>query len=463
MPCDEKRARKLLAAGRARVHRLYPFAIRLIDRHVEDCQFQPLELATDPGSKTTGLALVRIATENDQGERSIVVLNLLELIHRSMEISRNLASRASLRRGRRGRNTRYRAPRFDNRRRANGWLAPSLQHRVDGICNWVRRLRRLAPVTGLGQELVRFDTQLMQNPEISGVEYQRGELAGFEVREYVLAKWNYRCAYCDKKDAPLNLDHVQAQSKNGSNRVSNLAAACIPCNQKKGNRDVREFVKDPARLKRILTQLKTPLRDAAAVNSTRWALYQALKREGLPVSTSTGGRTKYNRVTHGIPKTHALDAACIGKVASVAGWRRPTLSIKASGRGAYQRTRINAYGFPIGRLIREKKVLGFQTGDMVVADVTTGKKVGRYFGRVAVRRTGSFNIQTKEDVVQGISHKYCKVVQTADGYGYQHVPAPSLTEEGQLPGFLPHPGAAASPKGSLCELARRRRGIHRNS
>ena len=62
---------------------------------------------------------------------------------------------------------------------------------------WVNRIRKYVPITGISQELVKFDTQAMQNPEVSGVEYQQGELAGYEVREYLLEKWDRRCAYCD--------------------------------------------------------------------------------------------------------------------------------------------------------------------------------------------------------------------------------------------------------------------------
>ena len=75
-----------------------------------------------------------------------------------------------------------------------------------------------------------------------------------------------------------------------------------------------------------------------------------------------------------MPKTHALDAVCVGEVEAVTDWRRPTLAIKATGRGSYQRTRLDKYGFPRGYLMREKSVKGFQTGDMVRATVTKGKK-----------------------------------------------------------------------------------------
>ena len=416
MPCTEKRARLLLARGRARVHRLIPFVIRLVDRQAEDCAFQPLCLKLDPGSKTTGMALVR-----EQGD-TVVVLNLMELLHRGRKISETLTSRSQMRHRRRGANLRHRAPRFLNRcNQKPGWLAPSLQHRVNSTMAWVGKLCRYTPVTAISTELVRFDMQQLQNPEISGIEYQQGTLAGYEAREYLLEKWGRTCAYCEVKDVPLQMEHIIPKAKGGSNRISNLCLACGPCNRKKNAQDVRDFVKDPAKLARILAQAKAPLKDAAAVNSTRWALTQALQATGLAVETGSGGLTKFNRTRLGIPKTHALDAACVGTVGAIRDSNRPTLRIQCTGRGSYQRTRLTAQGFPRGYLMRKKQVHGFQTGDMVKAVVPTGKKAGTHCGRVAVRASGSFNIQTPQGAVQGISYRYCQVVQRNDGYGYQQV------------------------------------------
>lgn len=178
------------------------------------------------------------------------------------------------------------------------------------------------------------------------------------------------------------------------------------------------LAKDPARLKRILAQAKAPLKDAAAVNSTRWALFQALKTTGLPVETGSGGRTKFNRTRLGIPKTHALDAACVGEVADVRRPAQPTLQVKCSGRGSRSRTRNDAFGFPRGYLMRAKSVRGFRTGDMVRATVPAGKKAGVHTGRVAVRSTGSFNIQTSAGVIQGTHHRHCRVLSRGDGYSF---------------------------------------------
>ena len=415
MPCSEKRARLMLDRGRARIHRVLPFVIRLVDRKAGNSEFQPIRLKLDPGSKITGIALVM------EKKEAITVLNLFDLVHRGHQISKALASRRALRRGRRSRNLRYRAPRFLNRgNKGLGWLAPSLMHRVHTTLSWVKkRLQRWVPISTLSTELVRFDMQLMQNAEISGVEYQQGELQGYEVREYLLEKWGRKCVYCDKQDLPLQAEHIVTKANGGSSRVSNLTLACQPCNQKKGSQDIREFLKhDPARLSRITAKAKAPLRDAAAVNATRWKLLESLKETGLAVEASTGGRTKFNRSRLGIPKTHALDAVCVGEVNAVADWQRPTLEIKCSGRGSYQRTSVTAQGFPRGYLMRQKQVHGFQTGDLVKAVVHSGKKAGTHVGRVAIRASGSFNIQTSEGVIQGIAHRHCSIMQRNDGYGY---------------------------------------------
>jgi hypothetical protein len=170
---------------------------------------------------------------------------------------------------------------------------------------------------------------------------------------------------------------------------------------------------------RSKAQAKRPLKDAAAVNTTRWALFNALKATGLSVATGTGGQTKWNRFRLGIPKSHALDAACAGKVETLAGWEVPEFGIKVAGRGAYKRTQLDAYGFPRGYLTRQKRIRGLQTGDMVRADVPSGKKAGVHIGRVAVRARGSFDVQTPTGVVQGINAKHCTILNRADGYGYQ--------------------------------------------
>jgi 5-methylcytosine-specific restriction endonuclease McrA len=411
-PMHPGRARVLLTQGKAAVYRRYPFTI-ILKRVVEQPDPHPLRVKLDPGSKVTGIALVNDAT----GE----VVWAAELTHRGEQIKRRMASRRTVRHSRRQRKTRYRKPRFQNRHKRKGTLPPSLESRVCNVVTWVRRLMHLCPVSAISQELVRFDMQALENPDIEGVEYQRGTLAGYEVREYVLLKWNRQCAYCDVRDVPLELDHIHPRSKDGSGRVSNLTLACRPCNQLKSNQDMREFLRDdPSRFVRILTHLKAPLRDAAAVNATRWALYERLQTLGVPVEGGSGGLTKYNRVTRGLDKTHWLDAACVGRSTpehlNVKGVM--PLQMMATGHGSRQMCRMDRFGFPRTGPKQTKRVKGFQTGDVVRAVVTSGTKQGSYVGKVAVRASGSFNITTKHGTVQGISHRCCTLIVRSDGYSY---------------------------------------------
>ncbi|MBV8315218.1 MAG: RRXRR domain-containing protein [Planctomycetaceae bacterium] len=442
MPCSEKRARQLLERRRAVVHRLYPFTIRLKDRIGGDVQ--PVRIKLDPGSTVTGLAVVR---EHDAGQH---VLCLAEITHRGHTVAKGMKSRSAYRRRRRTANLRYREPRFDNRRRPDGWLTPSMRSRIGNILTWVARLRRVCPVAALSQERVKFDLQQMEDPEISGAEYQQGTLAGYELREYLLEKWGRTCAYCGEKDVPLQIEHIHPKSKGGSDRVSNLVLACEPCNRRKGNRPVEVFLKDTIQdpdeaakvLAKILKQAKAPLKDVAAVNATRWELFRRLQATGLPVETGSGGRTKWNRIRLDIPKSHALDAACVGDVEAVSGWQIPVLKIEAKGRGQYQRTNVTDCGFPRGEpFLSRKMVRGFRTGDIVKAVVTTGTKIGTYLGRVAVRKTGDFKVKTANGPVDHLSWKACTVQQRADGYAYSL--GETIVKSVQYVADLLHPTAQA--------------------
>jgi 5-methylcytosine-specific restriction endonuclease McrA len=267
---------------------------------VEEVQVPDIRLKIDPGSRTTGMAIV------NQGSGQVVFA--AEIEHRGEAIKQALDARRAIRRSRRSRKTRYRKPRFLNRMRPEGWLPPSLKSRISNIETWVNRLALFYPISGISMELVKFDTQLLENPKICGIEYQQGELAGYEVREYLLCKWGGRCAYCSKTDIPLQIEHIIPESRGGSDRVSNLTLACEDCNQRKGTKTAAEFG-----FAEIEQQAKEPLKDAAALNATRWILIDRLKGFGLPVETGSGGLTKYNRTERDLPKAHWIDAACVGK------------------------------------------------------------------------------------------------------------------------------------------------------
>lgn len=406
-PCKPSTARRLLNAGKAAVFRRYPFTI-ILKKEVTATP-EPLTLKIDPGSKVTGFALL----QNDQ------VLFGAELTHRGQSIKTNLETRRGIRRSRRHRHTRYRQPRFLNRVRPKGWLAPSLQHRVDTTLTWVNRLRRVAPIGEIVQELVRFDLQQLENPEISGIEYQQGTLLGCEVREYLLNKWDRKCAYCGAENVPLQVEHIHPRSKGGTNRISNLALACEPCNQKKGTQEIAQFLSQkPDLLSRILAQAKRPLKDAAAVNSTRWALFNALKQTGLPVSVGSGGLTKFNRTRLNLPKQHWLDAACVGHVETLRVMVNQPLQIASKGWGSRQMVQTDKYGFPRRGYKAKRKVSGWNTGDIV--SVAAGKYAGLAGKRLkTVRFKGDFDIRLDSDTVISVSRNHIKPIHRKDGYEYK--------------------------------------------
>ena len=421
MPCTPARARLLLKQNKAAILRRYPFTLILRVAR-PDAIPQPLRLKIDPGSRTSGLAVTNDAT----GE----VVWAAELTHRGVQVHKALQKRAAVRRGRRQRHTRYRKPRFLNRRRPKGWLPPSLLSRMRNVETWVARLMRWCPICALSYEVARFDTQALQHPEIAGTAYQHGTLAGYELKEYLLLKWGHRCAYCKQTGIALQVEHLVPKTRGGSHRVSNLTLACERCNRKKGNRTAQEFG-----FPHLQAQAGLPLRDAAAVNSIRWALYERLKCSGLPVETSTGGRTKWNRTQRDIPKAHWLDAANVGQSTPPRlHWRhvRPLL-IRAMGQQSRQMCRMDAQGFPRTRAKKPGAKHAFRTGDIVRAVVPAHlANKGVHVGRMAARANGAFTIATRRGTVTDIGYRYCTRLQRNDGYGYL---TPSMKECSFLPIF----------------------------
>jgi len=398
----------MLERKEAAVFRRFPFTI-ILKKEPAARNLQPLAFKVDPGSKTTGLALV---LEGREGKK---VVWGAELQHRGSTIKADLLTRRALRSSRRSRKTRYRPARFLNRTKPAGWLPPSLMHRVLTTTTWAKRLDRLTPMDSISLELVSFDTQKMQNAEIRGEQYQKGTLHGTELRAYLLHKWDGMCAYCEK-EGPLEVEHLVPRSRSGSNRVSNLVVVCWACNTKKGTQRLEEFLsKKPAQLARIQVQQSQSLRDTAAVNATKYRLLEALKQFGYPVETGSGAQTSFNRTLQKLDKAHWIDAACVGD--SGAAIRVPhlrPLRIKCTGHGTRQMCGTDKYGFPIRHRTRAKVFFGFKTGDIVRATVTTGKKAGTYVGKVAVRATGSFKLGQ----VDGLHHRFFATLHRMDGYDY---------------------------------------------
>lgn len=426
MPCNPARARALLREKKASIFKRYPFTIILHNRDSGDVQ--PTELKVDPGSKETGLAI------NLHGKNGIKTIWAANLVHRGHQISEAITAKAQQRRARRSRQLRYRKPRFLNRVRPRGWLAPSLMSRVHNCETWAYRLSRAIPITQISIETVRFDMQLMANPSIYGVEYQRGTLLGFELREYLLQRDKHTCQYCggESGDSVLNIDHKHPRTKGGSNRVSNLIIACVTCNEAKNATLLPQWLIDikksksklnkerAVRLPKIIANKTNTLRDAAAVNATRYKIGEVLKETGLPTIFWSGGRTKKNRTEQGYHKDHWVDAACVGKTGekvTIPSTLTP-LIISANGHGSRQMCRVNKYGFQRTGAKQNSRVKGFKTGDIITAIVPTGKKKGLYSGRVAVRASGYFNITSNKTTVQGINYKHCQIIHGRDGYNY---------------------------------------------
>lgn len=451
-------ARRMLRDNKAAVYRKHPFTIILrpdksqfsLPLFGDDQSVAPpelLRLKIDPGSRTTGLAVV-----ND-GRREILWAG--ELRHRGPEIKKALDKRRALRRGRRNRNTRYRPARFNNRRRGGchgcggnsrkdkslcrpcaakpanererqagpKWLPPSLMSRVYNVEAWVRRLCATFPIGAISVEIARFDTQLMENPDIAGVEYQQGELAGYEVREYLLEKFQRKCVYCGKTDIPLEIEHIVPKIRGGSNRVSNLAISCRPCNQKKNNRTAAEFGHPDVERK-----ARQPLRDAAMMNATRYKIRDMLTATGLPVETGTGGRTKWNRTKAGLEKSHWADAACVG-ASTPEQWRVCKGQIQEirvrsyARRGRRQCCLVDKHGFPHnkeGEKLKGKagvRFFGYQTGDIVAVVKNKGKWAGSYRGRIAVSSDGNFVFSPRNKERQPGKFRYTEIASLLDRCG----------------------------------------------
>lgn len=440
MPCHPARARELLGKGRAAVARQVPFTIRLRDRTLADSEVDGVQLRIDPGSKGTGLVLTDEKQEADEQGAHVTVrrgLISIELQHRGDQIRMCMRRRAGYRRRRRSANSRYRAPRSNNRPRPAGWLPPSLRHRVDTIRSLATRLCRSAPVTEVHVERVAFDTHSMSaGRRLSRTEHGQGELAGTTVRAYLHTRWNSACAYCDAAGVPLNIEHLRPRSRGGSDRVSNLVLACVPCNEAKGSTPVDTFLADrPDRLEKILEQAKAPLRDAAAMNATRWRLTEALGTLGRPVHAWSGRRTKGNREAMGLAKTHPLDALSVGRLRYERGdaiVRRPgrVLVAKAAGRGSYARTTPDRFGFPRLRRARAKQHFGYVTGDLVRATVPSGKWAGTWTGHISVRARGQHSLTTSGGRIN-VSHRNLRLLQRGDGYGYGSRPEPSRSTAGK--------------------------------
>ena len=346
MPCKPAKARHLLEAGKAEVVQWTPFTIRL----VWDCEeeTQHITLGIDAGDSTVGYSAVTDDRELIAGELTL-----------RSDIKRLLEKRRAHRQTRRSRMW-HREPRFNNRGIPKGWLAPSIQHKLDSHINLIKNLKSILPISRIITEVATFDTQKMQNPEIAGVEYQQGALQGYEVREYLLQKFNRKCAYCGKKDVLMEIEHIIPKSRGGSDRVSNLTIACHECNQTKGNQTAEEFG-----YPKIQAKAKKTLKAAAFMNYVRTRIVDLLECD-----QTFGYITKHNRIKLGMPKSHATDAFVIagGNGQDRAGSIIIGKHVRRQNRSLYKANLLKG-----GRLKRNtvKEVKGFRRFDKVLYDNKT--------------------------------------------------------------------------------------------
>lgn len=366
MPCTSTKARHLLNQGKAKIIEHTPFTIQL----TWDCEehTQPITLGIDPGYSYIGYSAITDTKELISGEVTL-----------RSDIKRLLQQRASYRRTRRSRLW-HRAPRFNNRSKPEGWLPPSIQHKLDSHLKLIEKLKSILPITSTVIEIATFNTQKMQNPEISGIEYQQGTLQGYEIREYLLEKFKHKCAYCNKSNISLEIEHIIPKSRGGSNRVSNLTIACHTCNQSKGNLTAEDFG-HPS----IQSKAKKPLRSTAFMNIVKKRLFELLIRNDKSTSYTYGYITKRNRIQFNISKSHFNDAFIIANGSTQS--RSPiTLSkqVRRQNRSLFKANLLKG-----GRLKRNtiKESNGFRRYDKVLYN----KTICFIYG---LRSSGYFNLKT---------------------------------------------------------------------
>ena len=401
-------ARILLFNKQAVIHKRYPFTIRLRNDNAV-LKDRGYTIKLDPGSRTTGVA---ITDNQDQ------VVMLAEIEHRGYTIKRNLDSRRAVRRFRRQRKTRYRAARFLNKIKPEGWLAPSIKSRADNVINFIKKYKKLMNINKVMIENVIFDVaQMSSDNYLIGTDYQQGPLYDTNLRDFIFSKTKGRCSYCGAKAEEI--DHVIPRAKGGTNSTYNLIPACRSCNEKKSNLSLKEFGKLMNRDFSKLEPKKLP-KDAAIVQSARNYMIKEISKLIPDTTTHDAWITKYNRDQLGLPKQHYYDALSVGNTANYKFLTDKILQISAKGRGSRQMCSMDKFGFPRTSAKTSKSVKGFQTGDIVKVIVPFGLKQGEYLGKVAVRSSGFFNIKTNKETIQGIGYKYCHIVQRSDGYSYDY-------------------------------------------
>ena len=390
MPCTPAKARHLLNADKATVIRREPFVIQL----KFDCEnhIQPVTLGVDAGAKHIGLSASTVKRE----------LYSAEVVLRT-DITNLLSTRCELRRARRNRKTRYRKPRFLNRKKCDGWLAPSILNRINAHLKVVDNVCKILPITKIIVETASFDIQKLKNPDISGVEYQQGEQLGFwNLREYILFRDNHECQHCHGKsrDPILNVHHLESR-KTGGNAPNNLITLCETCH--------RAYHDGKIKLKQKRGQ---SFKEATFMGIMRWAFFNKLKEiYPVEVKNTFGYLTKNTRINLGLEKSHHIDAFCIaGNLqAERLDYYWYQKQVRKHNRQLYKLT-INKGG------TRKRNQAPFELFGFRLFDKVKCKgEVGFIFGR---RASGSFDIRKLDGtkISAGISYKKLELISKRKTY-----------------------------------------------
>ena len=293
------KVRRMLRNERAIVVNLFPFVIKLT--YVATTYTQDITLGVDAGSVHVGLSATSKKEE----------LYAAEIDLRSKEIKKLRDKKREARRTRRA-HLRYRQPRFNNKTasKKEGWLAPSIQHRIDSHVRLVEDVMKILPITEIIVEIGLFDTQKISNPEISGEEYQNGQMTGFDnVKAFVKFRDKHRCQQCGKEEH-LEVHHIQHREDGGSDRPDNLVCLCHECHYKHHNNGL--VLKN---FRNLNKKNAITLRDCAAMNLIKDRILSELRKrfQDIPVRKTYGFITSKNRKKYNVEKTHANDAFVIAK------------------------------------------------------------------------------------------------------------------------------------------------------
>ncbi|MDM5190474.1 RNA-guided endonuclease IscB [Bacillus sp. DX4.1] len=283
MPCSTRKARLLLKQGKAKIMGYTPFTIQL--QYATGEIVQPVTIGFDSGAKYVGIAITT--------EEKVLVKGTIEL---RQDVKENLTLRATLRRSRRQRKTRYRKARFLNRKKKDGWLPPSIQSRTDNIIHWIETFKSLLPSPKVIVEVGKFDVQKLKNPDIQGKAYQQGDAFGFwNTRYYVFARDHYTCQICKKKGGILHTHHIIERRNGGSDMADNLMTVHEDCHEKFHQGKIKYVFKKPKQYK-----------ETAFMNILR---LQIMKR--LDCEITYGSYTTPKRKELDLSKTHYNDAIAI--------------------------------------------------------------------------------------------------------------------------------------------------------